>query len=530
MKPFARSSDGVATLSNAPALSPLDLLRRRGVRIWAAIGWLSLLFLLVGNTVVGARMGVPLFVIGCIVNIGPTIVALRGRHDAEARAMVGLPAAMIPAMLVFLLKGHPWQMDAHMYFFVGMAALVMLADWRPIALATVLTAVHHLSFEWLAPSWVFAGSGNMGRVLFHVVAVAFQFAALTVLTVHLERLFVAQAAALRHAQDMTGVAEEGRRQTMLALDQARAAEADAARHRSERDAQTARVAVERRGELMILANEFERSVTTMVKRIGEATKRLEQSAVELEDVTNGATREADGVASGASGAASDVARMASSIRDLSLSIRTIATAADQQSALTDKAGEEARGSVVAVAMLEEHAVQIEGFLDDIRAIATKTNLLALNATIEAVRAGDAGRGFAVVAGEVKSLSSETKSASDRISTLIAGIRKGVADTGEKLRVVNGAIGQVSAAASGIVVAIGEQRSTAKDVDAGANRVVGTATDVEARIGSVARAAGTASSLSVAVRSSATDLAVSARDLRSSTDLFVSFLKGDEIAA
>ena len=96
--------------------------------------------------------------------------------------------------------------------------------------------------------------------------------------------------------------------------------------------------------------------------------------------------------------------------------------------------------------------------------------------------------------------------------------------------MNGAIGQVSAAASGIVVAISEQRSTAQDVDAGASRVVGTATDVGQRIGSVAKAAGTASSLSVAVRSSATDLAVSARDLRSSTDLFVSFLKGDELAA
>ena len=511
-------------------LNPLDRLRRRGVQAWALLGWISLVALLIGNAVMAVGQGIPLLVVGGIVNLGPTVMALRGRYDVEARTLTGTLAAIIPALLVFLLKGHPWQMDAHMYFFVGMAALVMLADWRPIALATVLTAVHHLALQWWAPAFVFTGSGNLGRVIFHVVAVALQFGALTILTIQLERLFQSQDAALRRARDLADVAEDGQRRTEQAMLQARAAEAAAARERQHREEQAARTAIERRGELITLANEFDHSVTSVVKSIGQATERLEDAAVRLEDVTGGATQDAVEVASGAGRAASEIAQVASSIRDLSESIRTIAIAADQQSELTVMASQEAKRSVQTVAMLEDHAVQIEGFLDDIRDLASKTNLLALNATIEAARAGEAGRGFAVVAGEVKVLSADTKRASDRISTLIVGIREGVADTGEKLRSVNTAIGQVSVAASGIATAVGEQRSTAQQVDVGAARAVGTADDIGRRIDGVAEAAGAASSLSASVRGSASDLATSARDLRASTDLFVSFLQSDEAAA
>ncbi|WP_076072624.1 methyl-accepting chemotaxis protein [Sphingomonas montana] len=521
---------GVDRDDASSALDPLDRLRCRAVQAWAAIGWISLVGLLIGNAMLGAGVGLPLLVAGSLLNAGPTAMAVLGRYDAEARTMMGSLAAIIPAMLVFLLKGHAWQMDAHMYFFVGMAALVMLADWRPIALATVLTAVHHLALEWLAPEWVFSGTGNIGRVLFHVVAVALQCGALTILTIQLEALFRAQGDALHLSRALTRAAEDGRRRTNEAVEQADAARAIATGERQQREAQAARVAVERRGELVTLANEFERSVTSVVKSIGQATARLEHAAIQLEEVTGEATDEAVEVASSASKAASDITHVASSIRDLSQSIRTIAGAADRQSDLTETASLEARRSVQTVATLEEQAAQIEGFLNDIRKIASKTNMLALNATIEAARAGEAGRCFAVVAGEVKGLSADTRRASDRISGLIAGIREGVVDTGDKLRSVNDAIGQVAAAATGIAAAVDDQRVTSRTVDIGADRAVANADDIECRIKGVAAAAGAASALSAAVRNSTSDLAVSARDLMSSTDLFVSFLQAEEVLA
>ncbi|MXO85283.1 chemotaxis protein [Altererythrobacter aurantiacus] len=62
--------------------------------------------------------------------------------------------------------------------------------------------------------------------------------------------------------------------------------------------------------------------------------------------------------------------------------------------------------------------QVKRCSKDIEEIADTTNILALNATIEATRAGTAGRAFAVVAGEVKSLASETRKATEEIGSVI----------------------------------------------------------------------------------------------------------------
>jgi methyl-accepting chemotaxis protein len=77
---------------------------------------------------------------------------------------------------------------------------------------------------------------------------------------------------------------------------------------------------------------------------------------------------------------------------------------------------------------------------------------------------------------------------------------------------------------GIAAAVGDQRYAADGGYTGANRAVETADDIKTRIDGVAAAIHTASSLSASVRNSATDLATTARDLRASTDLFVSFLR------
>ncbi|WP_051273123.1 methyl-accepting chemotaxis protein [Sphingomonas phyllosphaerae] len=512
------------------AIDPLDRMRLYGVRGWAWAGWIVLAGLCVGDLLIGGGKLPVVLAIGLLANIGPTAMVVLGRHDAVARAMMGSLATVLPALLVFVLQGRVWQMDAHMYFFVAMAALLVLADWRPILLATGLTAVHHVLLEWFAPDWVFDGNGDLTRVLFHVVAVGLQFGALTVVTLMLERLFAAQERSLQRARELTAIAEEGRRATESALEQARLAEDRAGRERRRREEQAAQLANDRRGELMMLAGEFERSVTSIVGGIAQASERLEQAAIQLEGGTAAARGDAVSAATSAGEAATDIGQVAASIRDLTRSIQTIAVAAERQSQLTDGVCTAAQRSVQTAAMLEEQAVQIEGFLADIRRIAAQTNLLALNATIEASRAGEAGRGFAVVAGEVKALSADTTRASDRIGVLIAGIREGVAETGEKLRTVTQAVAEVSGAARGIKVAVDEQRSSALAVDGGAARAADLAEAIGGGIGALVETVGKASTLSATVRNSASALATSARDLHGSTNRFVAFLTCERAAA
>ncbi|MCB8875839.1 response regulator [Acidisoma silvae] len=76
-----------------------------------------------------------------------------------------------PALLVYLLRGNPWQIDMHMYFFACLALLIAWCDWRAILLASVAIGLHHLALDLLLPAAVFPNGGDIARVVFHAAVV-----------------------------------------------------------------------------------------------------------------------------------------------------------------------------------------------------------------------------------------------------------------------------------------------------------------------------------------------------------------------
>ena len=87
--------------------------------------------------------------------------------------------------------------------------------------------------------------------------------------------------------------------------------------------------------------------------------------------------------------------------------------------------EEVDATSEVINQLGNRSKDIGEIIATIEAIASQTNLLALNAAIEAARAGEHGRGFSVVADEVRKLAELSQVSTERVSSLIKGIKDDV---------------------------------------------------------------------------------------------------------
>ncbi|RKK03382.1 response regulator [Pseudoroseomonas wenyumeiae] len=113
------------------------------------------------------------------------------RHGAAPPTRYISAAALMaqPALLLYLLSGHPWQMDMHMYFFAGLALLIGWCDWRVVVVAAGAVALHHLTFNLLLPAAIFPGDAGLERVYLHAGIVVLQTAVLVWLSNKLSSSF-----------------------------------------------------------------------------------------------------------------------------------------------------------------------------------------------------------------------------------------------------------------------------------------------------------------------------------------------------
>lgn len=151
----------------------LDRLRARFGHFLVPLLWGHVLL----QAAVAQAMGLSALHAGLAAAVVAGAYHLTWRRFGSAPATRYLSAVALmaePAMLLFLLRGHPWQMDMHMYFFAMLALTIAWLDRAAILVAAAAIAAHHLLLLYLLPYAVFPGAGNLERVLLHATIVAFQ--------------------------------------------------------------------------------------------------------------------------------------------------------------------------------------------------------------------------------------------------------------------------------------------------------------------------------------------------------------------
>lgn len=189
--------------------------------------------------------------------------------------------------------------------------------------------------------------------------------------------------------------------------------------------------------------EAARALNQMLQRFADLLMQLGASSQLLTSQAKHVQQVSEQVNAGASLQATQADQLSLAVEEMSAAVRQVVN--DTQAALNTAAAAQQlcqRGTEVTsrnmqstellaqkmvqassiISTLQQDSSRISGVLEVIGKISEQTNLLALNAAIEAARAGEAGRGFSVVADEVRTLSGNTKTATESIRQMISTLQ------------------------------------------------------------------------------------------------------------
>lgn len=207
-------------------------------------------------------------------------------------------------------------------------------------------------------------------------------------------------------------------------------------------------------------NKMSRSLKSMIQRISQVAKILDDRSHELTQTADEVMKGSEQVAattlelsSGSELQAENTSELASTMELFSKKVQEvnengkyIYESSNRVLNMTESGGELMQESVKQMATIDRivkdsvekvkgldiQSQEISKLVLVIKEIADQTNLLALNATIEAARAGEHGRGFAVVASEVKKLAEQVAVSVTDITQIVDRIQNESSGVAESL--------------------------------------------------------------------------------------------------
>lgn len=296
--------------------------------------------------------------------------------------------------------------------------------------------------------------------------------------------------------------------------------AETERLREAQTEQKRQAETDRKAAMDRLAEEFERSVRSIVDGVASSSTELQATSQTMSQGAEEASRQATAVTALVEQSSGNVQVVASSAEELSASISEIGQQVGGSARIAGDAVTEVGRTSQAVEGLARSAEKIGEVVSLIQNIAAQTNLLALNATIEAARAGEAGKGFAVVASEVKQLASQTAKATEEITVQIVGIQSATSQTVTAIRSIGGTISRINEIAATIAAAVEQQGAATREIAGNVQQLALGTKDVTANVAGVEQAANDTGAAAAQVHGAATELSQRAEQLRSQVDTFV----------